>query len=110
MLVPVLTVLNTALDDGTLEPQHLARATWALGKLETKPVRLLEKIEAQVAPQLGALDSTKLAQLMSGFAALKYSPPTLLPELATVVTDEMVGRALPVEARPLVSVPLAPVG
>jgi len=97
MLVPVLTVLNSELDKGAFEARHMATATWALGKLETKPVRLLEKIETQVKPQLGALDNTKIAQLMWGFAALKYRPPTLLPELATVVTDEMIRGALPVE-------------
>jgi len=98
MLVPVLTAVNTELDKGTFEAHHLTTTTWALAKLETKPVRLLEKIEAQVTPKLPTLGMQNLAQLLWGLATLKYEPTALLPALAPALTgSERLAKAKPVE-------------
>ena len=97
MLVPVLTAVNVELDKGTFEAQHLATLVWALAKLETKPVRLLEKIEAQVAPRLGELDMQNHGNLLWGCATLKYEPTKVLPELTQALQPEMLLAAQPVE-------------
>ena len=85
------------LDKGTFEVQHLATLVWALAKLETKPVRLLEKIEAQVAPRLGELDMQNQGNLLWGCATLKYEPTKVLPELTHALQPAMLLAAQPVE-------------
>ena len=47
LLTPVLTSVSVQLEADSFQAQHLSTMVWALAKLECKPVRLLEQMEAQ---------------------------------------------------------------
>ena len=55
MLMPVLTSVAAHLEKGDFQGSHLSTIVWSLAKLETKPVKLLQRIEEQVvsAPAAG---------------------------------------------------------
>jgi hypothetical protein len=48
MLMPVLTSVAAHLEKGDFQGSHLSTIVWSLAKLETKPVKLLQRIEEQV--------------------------------------------------------------
>lgn len=76
--------------------------TWALAKLQTKPVKLLEKIEAQAIPLLSSMDMHNCANLLWGFATLRYPPKELLQPMVTSMIDRgIISGAKPVEVADL---------
>jgi len=79
LLKPMLMSVLGHLEKGTFEAQHLSTVVWAFAKLETKPVRLLEQIEAQ-ATELVA----KLTMQVRPCAPRPASPPTLFSRLLRV--------------------------
>lgn len=102
MLTPILTAVNTQLDAKTFEAKHLSSMTWALAKLQTKPVKLLEKIEAQAIPLLSSMDMHNCANLLWGFATLRYPPKELLQPMVTSMIDRgIISGAKPVEVADL---------
>jgi len=102
LLTPVLTGVHRHLVGKSFEPQHLSTITWALAKLECKPVRLLEQIEEQSIPQLGEMDMQNCANLLWGLAKLNYSPAKVLPGLSdALLAPGMLETAKPVEVADL---------
>jgi len=98
MLVPVLTSVNTHLDRGDFKGYQLATVVWSLGKLATKPTRLLERIEEQAITRLGDMNVQNAAILLSGFARLGYKPTTLMPHVAErLLEPDMLDSAKHVE-------------
>merc|ERR1712232_475138 len=80
------------------EAQHLSTVVWALAKLECKPVRLLERIEAQAVSRLPGMSMQNYANLLWGFATLKYRPvDLLLPLSSALVGSGLIAAAKPVE-------------
>ena len=82
------------------EPQHLSTMVWALARLECKPTRLLERIEALAAGMTAGLNMQNCANLLWGFAKLNYVPVTLLPALADAMLERkatLIDGAKPVE-------------
>ena len=100
MLMPVLTSVAAHLEKGDFQGSHLSTIVWSLAKLETKPVKLLQRIEEQVvsapaagkgagdgaaaepAPRLEGMSMQNCANLLWGFAKLNYQPATVLPHVA----------------------------
>jgi len=102
LLTPVLTSVSVQLEADSFEAQHLSTMVWALAKLECKPVRLLEQMEAQAVPRLAAMNTQNCANLLWGFAKLNYKPSVLLPELsATLRAPGALEKAKPVEVADL---------
>jgi len=107
LLKPVLTGVATQLSANTFEAQHLSTMTWALAKLTTKPTRLLEQFEEQALTKLDGLNMQNCANLLWGFATLRYQPReelALLPKLAaSMLARGIVADAKPVEVSDLMS-------
>lgn len=103
MLRPVLTSVAVELGKGTFEAYQLSTMVWALGRLQTKPVRLLEQMEEQAIPLLDGMNMQNFANLLWGFSALNYSPTKLLTPLSTVLLakPQLVASAKPVEVADL---------
>lgn len=98
LLKPMLMSVLGHLEKGTFEAQHLSTVVWAFAKLETKPVRLLEQIEAQATELVAKLTMQNIANLMWGFAKLNYAPARLLPTLAPALASSgLCDTAKPVE-------------
>ena len=82
------------------EPQHLSTMVWALARLECKPTRLLERIEALAAGMTAGLNMQNCANLLWGFAKLNYAPAALLPPLSATMLERretLIAQAKPVE-------------
>lgn len=98
LLTPLLTTVSYRLDKNRFQPHHLSTVVWALGKLLCKPTRLLERIEVQAIPHLAQMNMQNFANLLWGFATLRYQPSVLLPELTAALTkSELISSAKPVE-------------
>ena len=110
LLKPVLTSVAMQLQRDAFEVQHLSTMVWALARLECKPVRLLEQMEAQALPRLAVANTQNCANLLWGFSRLNYAPAQLLPALEREMLErEMLVDAKPVEVADLASA-LARVG
>jgi len=98
LLMPMLTSVNAQLEREAFEANHISTVVWALAKLECKPVKLLEKLEAQAVTQISSLDMQNVANLLWGFAKLNYQPRTLLPLLSAALSQPgALADAKPVE-------------
>ena len=71
--------------------------TWALARLQTKPVRLLEQMEEQAIPLINTMDTHNCANFLWGFSTLRYAPLQLLPPLASGMLD----RGIATSAKPV---------
>jgi len=92
------------LEREAFEANHLATVVWALGKLQCKPVRLLERIEAQALERrsMEQMDMQNVANLLWGFASLRYQPTQLLPPLSAALANSgLCLSAKPVEVADL---------
>lgn len=102
LLTPMLTSVSVQLERDAFEAQHLSSVVWALGRLQCKPVRLLERAEQQAVSRMGSMDLQNVANMLWGFAALRYQPSALLPKLAAALTQPgMLDAAKPVEVADL---------
>ena len=102
LLKPVLTSVSVHLEAEDFEAQHLSTMVWALAKLECKPTKLLERIEALAAPRVSEMNTQNCANLMWGFAKLNYTPARLMGSLPEALLQPgMLEAAKPVEVSDL---------
>eukprot|EP00316_Scyphosphaera_apsteinii_P023907 CAMPEP_0119322792 /NCGR_PEP_ID=MMETSP1333-20130426/59204_1 /TAXON_ID=418940 /ORGANISM="Scyphosphaera apsteinii, Strain RCC1455" /LENGTH=340 /DNA_ID=CAMNT_0007330115 /DNA_START=107 /DNA_END=1129 /DNA_ORIENTATION=- len=102
---PVLTQVALHLgraSTAAFEPQHLTIVTWALGTLECKPVKLLERIEEQALNSVGLLNTQNCANLLWGFAKLKQPTTKLVPAVSDyLMSSGLIQQCKPVEVSDL---------
>lgn len=82
LLMPSLTSVAAQLEAEAFDGPQLARVVWSLARLETKPTKLLVRIEEQAITRFDGMNPQNFANLLWGFAKLNYQPKTLMPHIS----------------------------